>query len=218
MVSSPFKGEAGRGMGRRDRPKKYLFRENHEIFHRSKGAMAFPADETYDIRTILDEMREEYWQGLALEEAQAQALLECLVFTLGAEQFAFETRFASGVMRVPKLVQVPAVPGLIAGIFNLRGEIAAAMDIRPMLCLPQPEISKTGRILVVKSESFVTGIIAEAALGIQELFLENFQAADPVVTGGRRFIKGLFNGDGGPITLLDLEALLASPEILVVAP
>lgn len=180
--------------------------------------MALTTDEAYDIRTILSDMREEYWQGLAEVEAEAKELLECLVFTLGGERYAFETHYASEVIRIPKLVRVPAVQSLIVGIFNLRGEITAAMDIRPMLGLPQPEFSASGRILVVKSESFATGIIAEAALGVQELSFENYEPAVTGQTGGHGFIRGHFNGESGLIILLDLAALLASPEILVGEP
>jgi purine-binding chemotaxis protein CheW len=176
--------------------------------------MTVPADEAYDIRSILNEMREEYWQGLAEEETQAKELLECLVFTLGGERYAFETRHASEVIRIPKLVRVPAVQSLIVGIFNLRGEITAAMDIRPMLGLPQPEFSAAGRIVVVKSEEFATGIMAEAALGVLELSFEGFEPSPTGLSGASRFIRGHFNGESGPVILLDLEALLASPEIL----
>ena len=176
--------------------------------------MTIPPDEAYDFRSILNEMREEYWQGLAEEQTQAQELLECLVFTLGGEQFAFETRYACEVVRIPKLVRVPAVQELIVGIFNLRGEITAAMDIRPLLGLPQPEFSASGRILVVRSDGFATGIVAEAALGVLELSFEGFE---PAAAGhsGPRFVRGHFNRETGPVILLDLAALLASPEILV---
>ena len=175
-----------------------------------------PHDQGYDIRTILDQMREEYWQGLAEEQAAAQELLECLVFVLGGKRYAFETQYACEVIRVPKLVRVPAVQSLITGIFNLRGEITAAMDIRTMLGLPQPEIGAAGRILVVRSDSFATGILAEAALGVQGLSFESFEPSLAGLSGeGRHLVRGHFNDELGPLILLDVEALLASPEIMV---
>lgn len=181
--------------------------------------MALPHDQTYDIRTILSQMREEYWQGLADEETAAKELLECLVFTLAGKRYAFETQYACEVIRIPKLVRVPAVQSLIAGIFNLRGEITAAMDIRPMLGLPQPEIGATGRIVVVKSESFATGILVEAALGVHGLLFESFEPGVAGLSGtGRDFIRGHFNLEDGAVMLLDMTALLASPEIMVGEP
>jgi purine-binding chemotaxis protein CheW len=173
-------------------------------------------EEAYDIRTILEQMREEYWQGLAEEQAAAKELLECLVFVLGGKRYAFETQYACEVIRVPKLVRVPAVQSLIVGIFNLRGEITAAMDIRPMLGVPQPEIGPSGRILVVRSDNFATGILAEAALGVQALPFESFEPAVAALSGERRdLVRGHFNDQEGVVILLDMAALLAAPEIMV---
>lgn len=173
-------------------------------------------DNGYDIRTILSQMREEYWQALAEEESEAKEMLECLVFTLGGERYACETRYACEVIRVPKLVRVPAVQSLIAGIFNLRGEITAAIDIRPMLGLPQPEIGATGRILVVRADNFATGILAEAAHGVQGLSLECFEPAQAGLSGSKaHYLRGHFNLEEGAVILLDMEALLAAPELLV---
>lgn len=174
--------------------------------------MGKETEESYDFRTILSQMRQEYWQGLAEEQTEAKELLECLVFLMGNERYAFETRYACEVIRMPKLVKVPAVQSLIAGIFNLRGEITAAMDIRPMLGLPQPESGASGRLVVVRSESFATGIITEATLGVQGLSLESFE---PAATGRRQYVRGHFNDEQGAVILLDIEELLASPEIMV---
>lgn len=175
--------------------------------------MSKGSEEAYDFRTILSQMRQEYWQGLAEEQTEAKELLECLVFLLGEERYAFETKYACEVIRIPKLVKVPAVQSLITGIFNLRGEITAAMDIRPMLGLPQPETGSAGRIVVVRSDSFATGIITEATLGVKGLSFEGFEPAS--ATGRREFVRGHFNDEEGPVILLDIEELLASPGIMV---
>ncbi|GFO54645.1 chemotaxis protein CheW [Geomonas sp. Red276] len=178
--------------------------------------MPLDQEESYDIQTVLAKMRDEYWHGLAEQETGAEELMDCLVFTLGGERHAFETRHACEVIRVPRLVKVPAVQDLIKGVFNLRGEITAAMDVRPLLGLPQPELGPTGRIIVVKSEQFATGILAEAALGVQGLPLEQFEPSHPGSSlDRRRLVRGHFNTDDGATILLDLEALLASPEIMV---
>ena len=164
-------------------------------------------------------MREEYWQGLADEETAAKELLECLVFVLAGERYAFETQYACEVIRVPKLVRVPAVQSLITGIFNLRGEITAAMDIRPMLGLPQPVLAASARIVVVKSENFATGILVDAALGVLGLEFDSFEPAVAGLSGGRQeFMRGHFNDADGAIVLLDMESLLNSPQIMAGEP
>ena len=170
----------------------------------------------YDISAILHEMREEYWQGLAVAEETQQELLECVVFTLGGETYAFETIYAAEVLRIPRLVKVPQVQDLIVGIFNLRGVITAAMDIRPLLGLSSPPLTAQGRLLVVKSDKFITGILAESVQGVIGLSFETFEPGIKTLSPARQqLIRGQFNQDETLIILLDMTALLASPEIMV---
>jgi purine-binding chemotaxis protein CheW len=170
----------------------------------------------YDMRTILDEMRNEYWQGLAEADEVPEEHLECITFTIGGEAYAFEITFATEVIRVPKLVPLPRVQESIAGVFNLRGEIIAAMDIRPLLGLPRPELTTGARIIVVKAEKFQTGLITEGVRGAAALPYSSFApAVKSLEAGAREFIRGQVNLDGNIVVLLDVPALLASPGIIV---
>jgi purine-binding chemotaxis protein CheW len=170
----------------------------------------------YDIGTILHEMREEYWQGLSEVEALPEEELECITFTLGGETYAFETRHATEVIRIPKLVKVPGVREIIAGVFNLRGEIIAALDIRPFLGLPQVPLNGSGRIIVVKSEKFATGLLTEAVQGVTGLPLGSFAPPMKSLTGSQReYIRGQMNRDENMFMLLDIAKLLAAPEVMV---
>jgi purine-binding chemotaxis protein CheW len=170
----------------------------------------------YDIRSILEEMRQEYWQGLAETTETQEDLLECITFTLGGETYAFETTYASEVIRVPKLVKVPGVQELIVGIFNLRGEIIAAMDIRSLLGTPSQPLTAAARIIVIKTDSFTTGIITEEVQGVVPLPLELFEpVVKSVDAGAKEFIRGQINRDGSMAMLLDIVRLLESPALTV---
>lgn len=170
----------------------------------------------YDIGTILKGMREEYWQSLAESEETVREELDCIYFTLGGEQYAFETIHAAEVIRIPKLVRVPKIQEFIVGVFNLRGEITAAMDIRPLLGLPQPSLTEQGRIIVVKGERFLTGLLVEEVRGVAPLPLDTFEPAVKSLAGVQRdFIRGQVRLDSGLVLLLDTPRLLASPEIAV---
>lgn len=172
--------------------------------------------EGYDIRTILHEMREEYWQGLSEVEEAHEEQLECITFTLGGETYAFETIYAAEVLRIPKLVKVPGVQEVIVGVFNLRGEIIAALDIRPFLGLPQTPLAAAGRVIVVKSDKFATALLTEAVQGVTGLPFGSFEPAVKSLAGSQReFIRGQMNVDGRLFMLLDVVKLLSAPEIMV---
>jgi purine-binding chemotaxis protein CheW len=170
----------------------------------------------YDIQTILAEMRDEYWQGLAeLEEAQEERL-ECVTFDLGGEIYAFESVYAAEVIRIPKLVRLPRVQEIIVGVFNLRGGIMAAIDIRPILGVPRTPITGAGRIIVLKSEKFSTGLLTEGVRGVESLSVDSFEpAVKSLAPVQREFIRGQISCDGRLIMLLDIPKLMVSPEIIV---
>ncbi len=171
---------------------------------------------SYDIRSILNEMRQEYWQGLA-EVAQIQEeQLECLTFTLGGELYAFETSYAAEVIRVPKLVRVPGVQTIIIGIFNLRGEIIAAMDIRSMLAIQMPAITPDARLIVIRATNFTTAILADTVQGVVSFSLGMFEpVVKSVESSARELIRGQVNHDGKMAMLLDMAKLLESPALVV---
>lgn len=170
----------------------------------------------YDIQSILTEMREEYWQGLAEAEEAQEERLECITFSLGGETYAFESVYAAEVIRMPKLVRLPKVQEIIVGVFNLRGGIMAAIDIRPLIGVPQAPITSSGRIIVLKSEKFSTGLITEGVKGVESLNVDNFEAAVKSLAGiQREFIRGQISCDGRLIMLLDIPKLMVSPEIIV---
>ena len=170
----------------------------------------------YDIRSILTEMRQEYWQGLSEKTEIQEELIECITFTLGGEEYAFETGYASEVIRVPKLVKLPGNSKLIIGVFNLRGEIIAAMDIRPMLGIAEPALTASARIIVIKGKNFTTGILTEAVLGVHALPLGQFEPiVKSVDASAREFLRGQINRGTEMSMLLDIAKLLDSPALVV---
>lgn len=171
---------------------------------------------SYDIRSILDEMREEYWQGLSEKEEATEEFLECVTFLLGGEVYAFETEYAAEVIRVPKLIKLPGVQELIVGIFNLRGEIIAAMDIRSLLGVSALPLPASARIIVIKGDGFTTGILTEAVQGVQPLPLGQFEpVVKSVSPAAREYLRGQINRNGEMAILLDIKRLLASPHLIV---
>ena len=170
----------------------------------------------YDIRSILHEMREEYWQGLSEVEEVQEEQLECVTFALGGENYAFETFYAAEVIRIPKLIRVPGVQDVIVGVFNLRGEIIAALDIRPFLGLPQAPLTSSGRVIVVKSDKFATGLLTETVQGVMGLAFSSFEPAMKSSAGYQNgFIRGQMKREGSLYMLLDIPKLLSAPEIAV---
>src|SRR4051794_36714431 len=85
----------------------------------------------------VDAVLEDRARRLARPLAAAQpsgGLLDLLAFRLAGERYAVETRYVQEVVRL-SLTPIPGVPGAVAGVGNLRGEVLVVFDLRPLLGL-----------------------------------------------------------------------------------
>jgi len=172
----------------------------------------------YDIVSMLEGMRDDYWKGVSEPEKGPEYLVECVLLMLGGILCAFETSYAVEVIRMPRFAVLPSAgeKSLVKGAFTLRGEMFLATDIRPLLALPLVPLEKYSRIILVKSPSFTTGILAESVLEVAELSYGSFQAIDTgSFPSNPEFFRGRLMFNSIDAYMLDMDALLASPEIAV---
>jgi purine-binding chemotaxis protein CheW len=173
--------------------------------------------EGYEIARILQEMRDEYWRGIEEGgEAEVAETRDYVLFRLGGERFGVPSAAAREVLRVPRLVRVPRVPPQIRGVINLRGEIVAVTDLRPLLGLPGEEVPAGGQLVVVQAAGLTTALLTEGVEGLRSLPLA---AIEPLTEGLAGFPREVAVGqvvdDGGLLLLLDLEQILARAEFVI---
>lgn len=170
----------------------------------------------YEITRILEQMRNEYWRGI--EESGDSAAIETrdyVVFQLGGERFALPSTVAREVLRLPKMVRVPRVAEHIRGVINLRGQIVAVTDLRPLLGLSN-NTTAAGQLIVVEAAGLQTALLTDRIEGIRTLEL---RAVEPVTEGLTGFPRDAAEGQvacaDGLLVLLDLENILARPEFTI---
>jgi len=173
--------------------------------------------QNYEITRILEEMRNEYWRSIEeSDESSASATRDYVVFRLGSERYAVPSTLSREVLRLPKMIRVPRVAGHIRGVINLRGQIVAVTDLRPLLGLGGEDSSSTGQLIVVEAAGLLTALLTDRVEGIHTLDLATIE---PVTEGLVGFPKDAAGGqvadENGLLILLDLENILARPEFTV---
>jgi len=171
----------------------------------------------YEIETVLQEMRDEYWRGIEEGgEVAAEESRDYVVFRLAGERYALPSTVAREVLRIPRLVRVPRVAGHIRGVINLRGQIVAVTDLRPLLGLSGDEIPEKGQLIVAEAAGVTTALLTERVEGIRTFPLA---AIEPVTEGLSGFPRSAAEGqvasENGLIVLLDLTNILSRPEFVV---
>lgn len=173
--------------------------------------------EQYDIRGILEEMRDDYRRAVEVDEdAVVTSTCDYVVFALGSEIYGIESRFTKEVLRLPRFIPVPRLPEHFVGLFNLRGQIYAITDLRPLLGLSRQEIAPRTQVIVVEAAGISTALCTDGVKGIAAIPLESIEPLQTELPGlGSDVLNGRAPYGDRTILLLNLERLLDRPELVV---
>lgn len=171
----------------------------------------------YDIPRILEQMRADYWHGLeAVEQTELAEQSDYMVVGFGTQRYGLPAAACREVLRLPRIVKVPRLPRYLPGIINLRGEIVAVTDLRPLLNLAVGEPAAGSRLVVIADGSLKTALLVERVEGLRGV-AEN--AVEPLAEGIGHEATDLFRGKvedaGGVLLLLDAKRLLSRPELVI---
>ncbi len=129
--------------------------------------------------------------------------MQIIVFSLGPEKYAIETRFINGIDRCLQITKVPNVSPYIRGLANLRGNIISIMSLKTYLDIDDnsPEMNT----LIFNKEEEQVGLLVDKVievLSINENTIEHLENPS-------EYITGIINKNGDIITLLEGDGLLS---------
>ncbi len=155
-------------------------------------------------------------RALARARPQAEApadLLELLVFGLGRERYAVETRFVREVTRLLDFTRVPGAPDPILGITALRGEMLALVDLRRFFSIAEHDLTDLSRLIVLGQAASELGIVVDSADTVERLPLARVLAPPELAGGiGRGYLRGV---TADALIIIDAGALLADTRLVV---
>lgn len=143
------------------------------------------------------------------EHKEIEETVQYIVIRLGEEQYGIDIRYIDNIVRMQKITRVPKVPVYLKGVINLRGEVIPVMSIRLKMNLPEDEIARATRIIILKlGEQGNVGIIVDevkevVTLGSSQIEKLSYDAKD----GKVNFINAVGKHNGELISLLDLNTI-----------
>lgn len=135
-----------------------------------------------------------------------------IVIRLGVEHYGIDIKYVDNIVRMQKITRVPKVADYIKGVINLRGEVIPVMSLRLKMELPEDELTKATRIIILKLEQYGTiGIIVDEVKEVVTLVNDEiekvaYDSKEP------NFIFGIGKQDGNLISLLDLNVVAQEKE------
>ena len=137
-----------------------------------------------------------------------------IVFRLGEEEYGVEILQVQTIERMLPITRVPHAPEFVEGVSNLRGSVVPIIDLRSRLGLPSKEATNESRIITVKINEIMVGMIVDAASDVVKV-PTNAIEPPPSVIGGveSTYLEGVAKLEDRLLVLLKLAEVLKKEEV-----
>ena len=129
---------------------------------------------------------------------------------MAGEMFGIDIKYVDNIVRMQHITRVPNVPPYIKGVINLRGEGIPVFSLRIKMGLEEIEETKTFRIIILKVEGDMVGIIVDEVREV--VLLENDLIEKPYHDSSdsmQNLLSGIGKDGDRLISLLDINEILA---------
>lgn len=121
--------------------------------------------------------------------------IDIVEFELGGERYALDIQLAREIVEMIPITPIPRAPAYISGVINLRGEITNIMNLNTLLGLPDQEIRKNQKIIVLVPEatggSNVGIIVDDVSSVIQVTDADVDKVGEGFGSDSTAFVKGI---------------------------
>lgn len=144
-----------------------------------------------------------------VEKTYSSNEIQLVVFKLGREEYGVSILQVQEIKRMTDITRVPHTPDYITGVINLRGSVLPVVDLKERLDLPAQTHTDHTRIIIVKIDEIIVGMVVDAVSEVLAIDQENIESPDAVVGGvAANFISGVGKLDNRLLILLNLEMII----------
>jgi purine-binding chemotaxis protein CheW len=135
-----------------------------------------------------------------------------LTFRIGAEEYGMDILRVQEIRSYEAPTRVANAPAFVKGVVNLRGVIVPILDMRIRLG-QAGEYNAFTVVIVLNVAGRVVGVVVDSVSDVLELSAEDIKPRPEVAAAlDARFITGLGKIGDRLLILLDIEAMIKSPE------
>ena len=125
-------------------------------------------------------------------------------FEVAGQLFGVEVETVQEVLSFSEYTAVPLSSPAVGGLFNLRGQVIAAVDLRVQLGLPARDFDGPAMNVIVRTDDESVSLLVDRIGEVVELDDDAFEPPPDTLTGpSRDLITGTFKLDGRLMLALD---------------
>jgi len=141
--------------------------------------------------------------------------VQMVIFKLDREEFAVDIYQVREVLNKTQITPLPRSPHYIEGVINLRGEVIPVIDLRKRFGLPELDSGERARVVIVEIQNNNVGLTVDSVTEVLRYSAGAIQQPPSRGSGSRTdFIKGIAKLEERLLTILNLEKILTSDEVI----
>ena len=127
-----------------------------------------------------------------------------VTFEVAGQFFGVDVDAVQEVLSYSEYTPVPLAPSPVGGLFNLRGQVIAAIDLRVQLGLPPRTGTGAAMNVIVRTEDESVSLLVDRIGEVVTLHTDLFEPPPDTLHGpSRHLITGAFKLDGRLMLALD---------------
>lgn len=144
-----------------------------------------------------------------MEQQILESAHQYIVFKLSEQLYGIDIQNVQIIEKMKSIMRVPKVPAYIKGVMNLRGEIIPVVSLREQFELDSADSSEKTRIIIIKLDESIVGIIVDEVKEVVEIEESQVEAVQNI-QGKMKISHILGVGKSGEniITLLNLNNII----------
>jgi purine-binding chemotaxis protein CheW len=164
-----------------------------------------------DITPVLEERAAALARSSDDDETSGETI-SIVVLVVGDERYGVDVQDVQEIEPLDKLTPIPGTPAFWAGVVNLRGSMYPVLDIERYLSLPAADAAENPKVALVSRGGLSVGLLVDEVAEIRKV--RSSEIGPPVADGSSKaeVVRGV---TPDMLSVLDLEALLADPALVV---
>jgi len=140
--------------------------------------------------------------------ARTDTTEEVVTVLIGEQWFGIPVQAVQEVLATQRIARVPLAPPEVAGNLNLRGRIAAAIDIRPRLGMPARLSRASEMSVVIDHRGELYSLLIDSVGEVMKLSFAELEPNPPTIKPAlRELSKGIYRLADRLLVALDVERL-----------
>ncbi len=133
---------------------------------------------------------------------------QLITFLVGESVYAIDVMRVQEVTSFLPMTKIPIAPESIAGLINLRGQIATAIGLGKLFDIENREVAQVGVTVICKVDGTLLSLLVDSIGDVIEITDAECEAVpETVKQSARQFLSGVYKSQSSIVSIIDIEKL-----------